>query len=146
METIKKCVIKAVFKSDKNKEGKPFIDKKGKGYWKVAVKVDDEQEWRSCLVFNKEDRAMVLQTGDEVTLKLFTSPDGKYKNFEVPTKKEIEFLELKKTVDQLVLTVGDMVRERNGQEEDKTKGYHYPTRKEEGLKEENEIKPEDIPF
>jgi len=142
MEQIKECAVKKVFIGDQSKDGKKFLDKNGKPYWKVAIMIDDETKYRSCLCFRRDDRAMSLQAGDKLILKLYASPSGEFLNFEVPSKKEIDFIELKGRVDAMEKIVSKLALSNNlefakSQKVGGMEGVEYP---------ESDIRPEDIPF
>lgn len=82
METVK---ITKVFTSDKSKDGKPFVTKKGKPFWKVAIKTDKyPEDWMSALAFEADDAEMQLNEGDEV--KIIIETNGNYKNFKLPSR------------------------------------------------------------
>ena len=77
--------ITKVYINDKDKEDKPFTTKKGKPFWKVAIKTDKyPNDWLSALAFEQDDAEMQLQEGDEV--KIIVETNGQYKNFKMPTR------------------------------------------------------------
>lgn len=88
METVK---ITKIFISDKakpkdgEKEGKPFVTKTGKPFWKIGILCDKyPNDWLSALAFAQDDPEMQLQEGDEV--KIVIETNGQYKNFKLPTR------------------------------------------------------------
>lgn len=81
-------IITKVFISDSGKDGKKFIAKNGKPYWKVGIKTDRTgDQWYSTIVFREDDPAKLLKEGDERVLIL--EKNGEYFNFRVPTKIDI---------------------------------------------------------
>lgn len=80
--------ITKIFKSNKDKEGKPFKDKNGKPFWKVAVKFSKYGDtWYSTLAFREDDPVLNLEEGQE---KLFVIDESNgYKNFKLPTKYDV---------------------------------------------------------
>ena len=80
--------ITRVFTSDKSKDGKPFITKTGKPFWKVGILTDKYPDaWLSALAFDKDDAEMNLNEGDEV--KIVIETNGQYKNFKLPTRFDL---------------------------------------------------------
>ncbi len=77
-----KIKIVKLFRSDKNKDGKPLITKDGRTYSKIAIQTDEYQgRWISGFV-NQENASW--KVGDEVNIKIeevATSTGNIYLNF-----------------------------------------------------------------
>lgn len=92
---IKKVTITKVFKNDKNKDGIAYVFKKGKNegkpFTRISIGTDQTGDdlWSTCVV--NSDRALQLEVGQEVVLKL-TEENG-YKNFNFPNKGELQVFE-----------------------------------------------------
>ncbi len=93
--SIKLVTIKKVFKSDSNKDGIPYVYKKGKNLGKAFIRVsiasDDMGEGMYSTCVLPGDRATKLEEGQKVLLK-FEEKDG-FKNFGFPTKGEQQVYE-----------------------------------------------------
>jgi hypothetical protein len=88
---IKKVTIEKLFKNTTDKDGIAYTYKKGKytgqNFTRVSIKTSLSDDMYSSCVLNG-DRALNLEIGQEVLLKL-TESNG-YKNFAFPTKDEEE--------------------------------------------------------
>lgn len=93
--SIKLITIKKVFKSTENKDGVPYVYKKGKNEGKPFVRVsiasDDMGEGMYSTCVLPGERATKLEEGQQVLLK-FEEKDG-FKNFGFPTKGEQQVYE-----------------------------------------------------
>lgn len=90
--TPQKVKITKVFKSDKGKDGKAFVSKNGKPFWKVGILTDRTgEEWYSTVSFRNDSAEMNLKEGDEVAVIFETN--GQYKNFKIPSR--LDLLELR---------------------------------------------------
>lgn len=80
--------ITKVFTSNQSKDGKPFVTKAGKPFWKVAIKTDKYgEDWFSSLAFEQDSPEMKLKEGDEKTIIIET--DGQFKNFKLPNRSDM---------------------------------------------------------
>lgn len=90
--TPQKVKLTRVFSSDKDKNGKTFVTKTGKPFWKVAIQTDRTGDvWYSTMCFRQDAPEMGLKEGDEVTVIL--EKNGQWNNFKLPTK--IDLLEIR---------------------------------------------------
>lgn len=93
--SIKLITIKKVFKSTENKDGVPYVYKKGKNVGKPFVRVgiasDDMGEgvYSTCVL--PGDRATKLEEGQQVVLKFEKKED--FLNFSFPSKGELQVYE-----------------------------------------------------
>lgn len=93
--SIKLVTIKKVFKNTENKDGVPYIYKKGRNVGKPFVRIgiasDDMGEgiYSTCVL--PEDRATKLEEGQQLILK-FEEKEG-FKNFSFPSKGELQVYE-----------------------------------------------------
>ncbi len=82
LETVK---ITKVFVSDKSKDGKPFVSKNGKPFWKIGILTDKyPKDWYSALAFSDDAEEKNLVEGQEV--KIIFDNSGQYKNFQLPSR------------------------------------------------------------
>ncbi len=92
---IKKITIKKIFKSTENKDGVPYVYKKGKNIGKAFVRVsiasDDMGEGMYSTCVPPLDRATKLEEGQELVLK-YEEKEG-FKNFSFPNKGELQVYE-----------------------------------------------------
>jgi hypothetical protein len=81
------AIVTKVFKSDKDKSGKPFVSKNGKPYWKIGIKTDKTgEDWYSALVFDTKAAEYNLEEGKE---SQFVFDKGQYNNFRIPTRDDL---------------------------------------------------------
>lgn len=93
--SIKLVTIKKVFLSEANKDGIPYVYKKGKNVGKPFIRVsiasDDMGEGMYSTCVLPGDRATKLTEGQEVVLK-YEEKEG-FKNFSFPNKGELQVYE-----------------------------------------------------
>lgn len=145
--SIEHVVITNISVQDKNKEGTPYVDKRGRNFFRIGIQVDKYPDtWWSDIAYDKEkDKSLNLEKGKEYTLNLTESPDGQYKNFKVASR--VDVLEQ----DVALLKEGMRVIKSllKKEAETKQKGYEYPENKSEEVPFEdkgNDINPEEIYF
>ena len=81
-------IITKVYIGDKNKEGKPLLDKHGSPYKKVAIKTNVHgDKWLSALSFRDNDPIRDLTEGQSA--KIIVEQDGEYLNFSLPSRVDI---------------------------------------------------------
>jgi hypothetical protein len=74
-----------VYINDKDKEGKKFVSKNGKSFWKIAVKAKEyDDKYISNIIFDQDDD-MFNWTPNQV-VKVIIEKNGNWLNFKVPTK------------------------------------------------------------
>lgn len=82
-----------VYVNDKNKEGKAFITKNNKPYWKIAIQTDVYGErWISDLIFDPEDVRRSWKVGDQQNI--IVEEENEYLNFRMPEEKDMMMLRL----------------------------------------------------
>ncbi len=87
---ITKTKLTKVYISDKKKDGTKLIDKNGKQYHKIAIKIADEQyrdEYLSGFLYDDDDPRFQWKEGDEVTIVI--ERNGEYVNFKVPSRLDM---------------------------------------------------------
>lgn len=128
-----KTKITKVYVSDQTKDGKKFLDKNNKPFWKVAIQTEATgKDYYSSLAFRDTDAVMKLKEG-ETHLFEFETKEG-FLNFRLPSRLEL----LEEQVQWLVSVVNPLLA-------DKQRGYPYP--KSDGkVPFEEEATPEDRPF
>ncbi len=83
-----KTILTRVYLTDKNKEGKPFVNKFGKPYKKIAIKTElTGEEWLSSFIHAEKDERLSWKEGQQVIIKI--TQNGQYKNFEVADKIDL---------------------------------------------------------
>lgn len=83
---LKQVTIEKIATSDKKKDGSPLVDKNGKSYWKVGIKVDGQ--WANALSYNLDKDREVLQEGATVSL-LFEQHPTYGLQFRIPGKLDL---------------------------------------------------------
>lgn len=82
---IESAKIVRIIKSDKSKDGKEFITKTGKKFWKIAIQTDRYPGvWHTAFAYTLDDKVMQLKEGEEI--KAVFWQEGDWKNFKLPTK------------------------------------------------------------
>lgn len=77
-----------VYISDKSKDNKPFVDKNGKPFSRVAIQTSQTgDEWYSCLSYKDTDPERKLMQGTDVDIELFES--NGFKNFKLPSRLDL---------------------------------------------------------
>jgi hypothetical protein len=102
------AIVTKVFKSDKKKDGSPYVTKKGKPFFKIGIKTDKTgEDWYSCLAFETTSKEYNLKEGDECQF-LFELKDGN-KNFKIPTIADLmqqELVEIRNRLSRLEQVTG----------------------------------------
>src|SRR5690348_9899041 len=140
--SIETARITKIYKSDKNKEGKPFLTKDNKPFFKVAIQTDKfGDEWFSSLSFSKDDGVMLLKEGDE-KLFMFWEQNG-YKNFKIPSKSDVLETRVESLESKMKQVVDEIKKMKsNGLTSAGTKVLDFK----EGDIPSDDIDPNDIPF
>ncbi len=137
-----KLKITAVKHYTTNKDQQPLLDRNSRPYTRITIQTAEHPgKWISGLGY-QNDPQLNWKIGDEVEADVV--PNGQYLNFNIPRANKanggavspevIEKLFVKlETMQQMLIKIGKKVMELNPEE---------PTPK----VEEEEIKPEDIPF
>lgn len=104
-----KVRLKRVHITDKKKDGSPLKDRKGRGYWRVAIQTEDHGEtWLSSFVFRPDDPRLKWKQGDEVAIQITQTDEG-YWNYDIATRED--FLEERiGKVEQIQINLYDEVQ------------------------------------
>ena len=85
---MEKVIVTKISIQEKSKDGKPYMTKNGKPFYKVGIQTDRYgQDWLSALAFGKDDSVMNLKEGEEYTI--IVEENGQWKNFKLPTKTDM---------------------------------------------------------
>lgn len=97
---MKKVEITGVWINEKDKNGNPFISKKGIAYKKMSIKTKEYGDKYLSGFCNKQNENW--KSGDVV--EILVTENGQYLNFEVPKKEEV----LGNEIEQLKTSIGRM--------------------------------------
>ena len=81
------CTIKTIIRKDKNKEGKPYVNKKGEAFTLISLQVEElPSEWMSGFA---NDYNAEWKTGDTIDIEITEKQVGErlFKNFKNLSKK-----------------------------------------------------------
>lgn len=76
--------------SDKKKDGTPFIDRNGKPYKRIGIKIDNSQyvdKWLSNFIWSSNDPMNYWKVGQEV--EIVVEKKGDFLNFKVPSQLDL---------------------------------------------------------
>ena len=124
------CTIKTITRKDKNKEGKPYVNKKGEAFTLISLQVEElPSEWMSGFA---NDYNAEWKTGDMIDIEITEKQVGErlFKNFKNLVQKSSRLDTLEENVKKLMAAVF-------------SKTASEPERK---IEESDEISTEEIPF
>jgi len=99
------CTIKTIIRKDKNKEGKPYVNKKGEAFTLISLQVEElPSEWMSGFA---NDYNAEWKTGDTIDIEITEKQVGErlFKNFKNLSKKSSRLDTIEANIKKLMMAV-----------------------------------------
>jgi len=99
------CTIKTIIRKDKNKEGKPYVNKKGEAFTLISLQVEElPSEWMSGFA---NDYNAEWKTGDTIDIEITEKKVGErlFKNFKNLSKKSSRLDTIEANIKKLMMAV-----------------------------------------
>jgi len=99
------CTIKKIIRKDKNKEGKPYVNKKGEAFTLISLQVEElPNEWMSGFA---NDYNTEWKTGDMIDIEITEKQVGErlFKNFKNLSKKSSRLDTIEANIKKLMMAV-----------------------------------------
>jgi len=99
------CTIKTIIRKDKNKEGKPYVNKKGEPFTLISLQVEElPSEWMSGFA---NDYNAEWKTGDTIDIEITEKKVGErlFKNFKNLSKKSSRLDTIEANIKKLMMAV-----------------------------------------
>jgi len=99
------CTIKTIIRKDKNKEGKPYVNKKGEAFTLISLQVEElPSEWMSGFA---NDLNAEWKNGDTIDIEITEKQVGNrlFKNFKNLSKKSSRLDTIEANIKKLMMAV-----------------------------------------
>jgi len=99
------CTIKTIIRKDKNKDGKPYVNKKGEAFTLISLQVEElPSEWMSGFA---NDYNAEWKTGDTIDIEITEKKVGErlFKNFKNLSKKSSRLDTIEANIKKLMMAV-----------------------------------------
>ena len=99
------CTIKTIIRKDKNKDGKPYVNKKGEAFTLISLQVEElPSEWMSGFA---NDYNAEWKTGDTIDIEITEKQVGErlFKNFKNLSKKSSRLDTIEANIKKLMMAV-----------------------------------------